>query len=46
MENTRNETINYTIERKFLAKISVAEFVKRIIQSHIDNESIIEDDAE
>ena len=40
MENTRNETISYTIERKFLARISVTEFVSRIIQSHIKSESI------
>lgn len=40
MENTRNETIGYTVERKFLARISVKEFVNRIIQSHINSESI------
>ena len=40
MENTRNETISYTIERKFLARISVKEFVSHIIQSHIKSESI------
>ena len=46
MGNSGNEVLSYTVERKFLAGISVEEFVKHIIQSHIKNESIIEDDAE
>ena len=36
--NTKKETISYTVERKFLAKISVTEFVIRIIKSHITSE--------
>lgn len=39
MANTRNEIISYTIERRFLARISVKEFVSRILKSHIKNES-------
>lgn len=38
MENTRNATASYTIERKYLAKISAAELISRIIRSHIKNE--------
>ena len=46
MEITKKESTSYTIERKFLAKISVTEFVSRIIQSHIKSESKLEDVAE
>ena len=46
MENARSETISYTIERKFLARISVTEFVSRIIQSHIESENIKKASAE
>lgn len=35
MKNGKQETVRYTIERKFLAKITVAELVNRIIQSHV-----------
>ena len=42
MENKRNETITYTIERKYLAHISVKEFVRRIVKSHIKSETIKE----
>lgn len=35
MKDGRRETICYTIEREFLAKITVAELVNRIIQTHI-----------
>ena len=46
MDNTRNESISYTIERKYLAQISVTEFVSRMIQSHIKSESKPKDVAE
>lgn len=46
MEKSKNQIKRYTIERKFLAKISVTEFVSRIIQSHIKSESKPEDVAE
>ena len=46
MEITKKESASYIIERKFLAKISVTEFVSRIIQSHIKSESKPEDVAE
>ena len=35
MKNGRQEAIRYTIEREFLAKITVTELVNRIIQTHI-----------
>lgn len=35
MKDGRRETICYTIEREFLAKITVAELVNRIIQTHL-----------
>ena len=40
MDSTRSESISYTIERKFLAQISVTEFVSRVIQSHRESESM------
>ena len=46
MEITKNESTSYTIERKFLAKISITEFVSRIIQSHIKSEKKFEDAVE
>ena len=46
MAISKNESTSYTIERKFLSKISVIEFVSRIIQSHIKSESKPEDVAE
>ena len=45
MEITKKGSASYTVERKFLAKISVAEFVRRIIQSHIKYGSKPEDAA-
>ena len=39
MKNGKQETIRYTIEREFLAKITVAELVNRIIQTHVKNQS-------
>lgn len=39
MKNGRQETICYTIEREFLAKITVAELVNRIIQTHIKEQT-------
>lgn len=39
MKNGRQETIRYTIEREFLAKITVAELVNRIIQTHVKQQS-------
>lgn len=38
MKNGRQEEICYTIERKFLAKITAAELVSRIIQHHIKDQ--------
>ena len=35
MKNGKQETTRYTIEREFLAKITVAELVNRIIQTHV-----------
>lgn len=35
MKDGNQEKISYTIEREFLNKITVAELVSRIIQSHI-----------
>ena len=39
MKSGKQETIRYTIEREFLAKITVAEFVNRIIQTHIKEQT-------
>lgn len=38
MKNGKRE-IHYTIEREFLAKITVAELINRIIQNHIKDQS-------
>lgn len=38
MKNGKQETIRYTIEREFLAKITVAELVNRIIQTHVNEQ--------
>lgn len=38
MKNDKQETIRYTIEREFLAKITVAELVNRIIQTHVKDQ--------
>ncbi len=35
MKNGKQETTRYTIEREFLAKITVTELVNRIIQTHV-----------
>ena len=40
MENTRNETISYVIERKYLAKISATELISRMLRSHIKSEKV------
>lgn len=42
MKNSKPQAISYTIEREFLAKITVTEFVNRIIQHHIKNPSVKE----
>ena len=39
MKNGRQETIRYIIEREFLAKITVAELVNRIIQTHAQEQT-------
>lgn len=39
MKNGKQETTRYTIEREFLAKITVAELVSRIIQTHIKEQT-------
>lgn len=35
MTDSKKESVCYTIERKFLAKVSSDELIKCIIQSHI-----------
>ena len=42
MKNGKPQTISYTIEREFLGKVSVAEFVNHIIQNHVKNQSVKE----
>ena len=42
MKNSKPQTISYTIEREFLAKVTVAEFVNRIIQNHVKNLTVKE----
>ena len=39
MKNGKQETVRYTIEREFLAKITVAELVNRIIQTHVKEQT-------
>lgn len=39
MKNAGNEAAVYTIERKFLARISAAELVGRILRTHIESEN-------
>lgn len=39
MKNGKQETVRYMIEREFLAKITVAELVNRIIKSHVKEQS-------
>lgn len=39
MKNGKQETTRYTIEREFLAKITVTELVNRMIQTHTKNQS-------
>jgi len=39
LKNDKQETIHYTIEREFLAKITVTELVNRIIQTHIKEQA-------
>lgn len=39
MKHSTQETICYTVEREFLAEITVAELVNRIIQTHIKEET-------
>ena len=39
MKNDKQETTRYTIEREFLAKITVAELVNRIIQTHVKEQT-------
>ena len=39
MNDGEQETICYTIEREFLAKITVAELVNRIIQTHLKKQN-------
>ena len=41
MENAKSETTSYTVEKKFLARISVTELVSRMLKYHIQNESIL-----
>lgn len=42
MENDRQEAIRYTVEREFLSKITVTEFINRIIQAHVKEQITIE----
>lgn len=39
MNDGEQETICYTVEREFLAKITVAELVTLIIQAHIKEQT-------
>lgn len=39
MKDGKQETICYTIEREFLAKITVAELINRIIQPHVKEQT-------
>ena len=39
LKNDKQETTRYTIEREFLAKITVAELVNRIIQTHAQEQT-------
>lgn len=39
MKNGRQEMMSYTIEREFLAKITVTELVNRIIQTHVKEQT-------
>ncbi len=39
LKNDKQETTRYTIEREFLAKITVAELVNRIIQTHVKEQA-------
>ena len=39
MKNGKPETIRYTIEREFLAKITVTELINRIIQAHVKEQT-------
>ncbi len=39
LKNDNQETTRYTIEREFLAKITVAELVNRIIQTHVKEQT-------
>lgn len=40
MKNNEPMKYQYIIEREFLSKVTVAEFVNRIIQSHADNHTV------
>lgn len=39
MKNGKQEATRYTIEREFLAKITVAELVNQIIQTHAQEQT-------
>lgn len=39
METMKNNEPIYIIEREFLSKFTAVEFVNRIIQNHINNQS-------
>ncbi|MBD5096684.1 MAG: hypothetical protein HDT40_06745 [Lachnospiraceae bacterium] len=39
LNNGRQETIRYTIEREFLSKITVTELINRIIQAHVKEQT-------
>lgn len=38
MKNGKQETVRYAIEREFLARITVDEFVNRMIQDHVKDD--------
>ncbi len=42
MKNDRPKAIRYTVEREFSGKITVTEFINRIIQSHVKEQTRIE----
>ena len=46
MEVVNKEETEYTVERKFLGRISATEFVRRILKAHMDNTVVKEVDTE
>lgn len=38
MERTNNRNTDYIVEKRFLAEITAAELISRIVKAHIKNE--------